>query len=332
MNEQFRLGAVNSINWARILAQITYFVHSYFSLVRQTGEEKPTVRFVVPTGNFGDILAGYFATRMGLPTDKLVIATNENDILHRFWKTGHYEKKPKHGAEAEGGLDADGAQADPSGVKMTYAPAMDILVSSNFERLLWYLAFQTNGTEEVNRRRMETGEKVKGWLEALKTEGGFGVSQEILDAAKATFESERVSDKQTIDTIKDVYGWSLPKSATANGATNGNSKPPTTGMVHDGHYILDPHSAIGVNAALRSVNASEKVHHVSLATAHPAKFSNAVELALTEVPDFTFETVLPEQFVGLDKLPKRITESKNDWKAVREIVIRQVEEEKTVQR
>ncbi|EMF09267.1 threonine synthase [Sphaerulina musiva SO2202] len=323
LNATHRLGAVNSINWARILAQITYYVHAYFSLAKQTGSTDPTARFVVPTGNFGDILAGYFATRMGLPTDKLVIATNENDILHRFWKTGYYEKQAKHGREAEGGGAEveDGAKADPSGVKMTFAPAMDILVSSNFERLLWYLAFQTSKTEETNRRRMEAGAKVKDWLEALKKDGGFGVEKEILQAAMQDFESERVSDKHTIDTIKEVYGWSSIPAAS-------NPVVATTGMLHNGHYILDPHSAIGVAASLRQAqNVSKETHLVSLATAHPAKFSHAVELALKDVPGFTFETVLPEQFIGLDQLERRITESKADWKQVRGIVVQQVADE-----
>ncbi|KAL1836429.1 hypothetical protein VTK73DRAFT_5069 [Phialemonium thermophilum] len=93
----------------------------------------------------GDILAGYFATRMGLPVDKLVIATNENDILDRFWKTGRYEKKPARGPEAEGGIAADGAKAHEDGVRETLSPAMDILVSSNFERLLWFLAHDRPG-------------------------------------------------------------------------------------------------------------------------------------------------------------------------------------------
>lgn len=260
---------------------------------------------------------------MGLPTDKLVIATNENDILHRFWKTGYYEKQAKHGREAEGGGAEveDGAKADPSGVKMTFAPAMDILVSSNFERLLWYLAFQTSKTEETNRRRMEAGAKVKDWLEALKRDGGFGVEKEILQAAMQDFESERVSDKHTIDTIKEVYGWSSIPAAS-------NPVVATTGMLHNGHYILDPHSAIGVAASLRQAqNVSKGTHLVSLATAHPAKFSHAVELALKDVPGFTFETVLPEQFIGLDQLERRITESKADWKQVRGIVVQQVADE-----
>lgn len=326
INKTLRLAAVNSINWARILAQITYYFHSYFSIARKTGEEKPNVRFVVPTGNFGDILAGYFATRMGLPTNKLVIATNENDILHRFWKSGSYEKQEKSGPETEGGFAEDGAKADPSGVKQTYAPAMDILVSSNFERLLWYLALQTSGTEETNRRRMEAGEKVKGWLDQLKKDGGFSVNREILIAAKEDFESERVSDKQTIDTIKHMYSQTIPSIKQSNGHANGVPLP-TSGTQTDGHYILDPHSAIGIAATHRSMEANADVHHISLATAHPAKFSHAVELALKEQPGFSFETVLPEQFIGLEKLPKRITNSKADWKQVREIVVKEVEEE-----
>jgi threonine synthase len=202
---------------------------------------------------------------------------------------------------------------------------MDILVSSNFERLLWYLAFRTSDTEEINRRRMEAGEKVKGWLEQLKKEGGFGVDKAILDAAKEDFESERVSDSQTIDTIKDMYNQ---KNVPA--ATNGSTKPATTGMVHDGHYILDPHSAIGIAASLRSIEAIKSrkdVHHISLATAHPAKFSHAVELALKGEDGFSFETVLPEQFQGLMDLEKRITECKASWESVREIVVKQVDEE-----
>ena len=330
INRTHRLAAVNSINWARILAQITYYFHSYFSLARQTGTSDPAVRFVVPTGNFGDILAGYFATRMGLPADKLVVATNENDILHRFWKTGHYEKKPVHGREAEGGFEEDGAKAHPSGVKETLAPAMDILVSSNFERLLWYLAYRTSKVEETNHRRMEAGAKVKEWLEELKREGGFGVSQEILATAKEDFESERVSDKQTLQTIREMYGQTLPAAKHVNGhATNG--APATTGTEHQGHYILDPHSAIGIAASLRSAKASsdtgKEVHLVSLATAHPAKFSHAVEQALKDEPGFSFETVLPEQFVGLEEKERRVTDCKADWQAVREIVVKEVDEE-----
>jgi len=322
INKTHRLAAVNSINWARILAQITYYFHSYFTLERLTSTPNPTVRFVVPTGNFGDILAGYFATRMGLPTDKLVIATNENDILHRFWRTGHYEKKPVHGREAEGGLEEDGVKAHEAGVKETLAPAMDILVSSNFERLLWFLAFETSAVQETNHRRMGAGEKVKTWLEELKTAGGFGVDGSILDAAKRHFSSERVSDRQTIDMIKATYSWPLPANPTVPLAT--------TGSEHEGHYILDPHTAIGVAASLRSIQSladPSSVHHISLSTAHPAKFAHAVELALKDEAGFSFDVVRPVQFEGLEEMERRVTECQADWKEVRSIVVKQVDEE-----
>lgn len=305
INSTHRLAAVNSINWARILAQISYYFASYFSLVKSlpSSESTPIVRFVVPTGNFGDILAGYFAKRMGLPVDKLVIATNENDILHRFWRTGHYEKKPVHGREAAGGIVEDGVKAHEEGVKETLSPAMDILVSSNFERLLWYLAYQVYGSGSVAEKRKVAGQKVQGWLNQLKTEDGFSVETTVLDTAKADFESERVSDKQTIDTITLLY----ETTSNPNYITKG--KVETSGTLHNGCYILDPHSAIGVAASLRSAAqlTGGKAHHISLATAHPAKFANAVEMALSGKPGFKFETVLPEQFIGLEKMERRCT-------------------------
>jgi threonine synthase len=260
---------------------------------------------------------------MGLPTDKLIIATNENDILHRFWRTGHYEKKPVHGREAEGGFVEDGVKAHEDGVKETLAPAMDILVSSNFERLLWYLALQQNAEND----RAAAGAQVKSWLEALKTAGGFGVEPAILSAAKQHFSSERVSDSQTLSTIKDTYLQPLE-------ARRSDEKDLfTRGSEHDGHYILDPHTAIGVAGALRSIsagNTGSDVHHLTLATAHPAKFSHAVELALRDQESFSFETVLPVQLQGLEKMERRVKDSPADWKAVREIVRRDVEEEKKV--
>jgi threonine synthase len=103
----------------------------------------------------------------------------------------------------------------------------------------------------------------------------------------------------------------------------------TSGTLHDGHYILDPHSAVGIAASLRSVKQESSAQHISLATAHPAKFSYAVELALKDVSGFSFDTVLPEQFVKLERMEKRVTSSKADWQAVREVVVREVEEEKS---
>ncbi|KAI1506227.1 tryptophan synthase beta subunit-like PLP-dependent enzyme [Biscogniauxia marginata] len=309
INSTHNLGAVNSINWARILAQIVYYFYSYFSLVKSANlSVGDKVRYVVPSGNFGDILAGYFAYKMGLPVEKLVIATNENDILDRFWKTGRYEKKPTYGPEAQGGLGSDGVKAHEDGVKETLSPAMDILVSSNFERLLWFLAYEfaamAGMDDEWNKK--QAGQEVTAWMKQLKSSGGFGpVYQDVHTSAKRDFESERVSDSQTVETTKNYF--------------------------NKVNYVLDPHSAVGVTASVRSMERS-KAPHISLSTAHPAKFAGAVELALKDEAGFSFEeNVLPPEFVGLEKKEKRVTEVENDWQAVREIVKKQVEEELKLQ-
>ncbi|EOA81918.1 threonine synthase [Exserohilum turcicum] len=312
INKTHRLAAVNSINWARILAQITYFFYSYFDLIKSPSFlPASAVRFVVPTGNFGDILAGFFAKRMGLLAEKLVIATNENDILHRFWETGRYEKHAVHGKEAEGGIPEDGAKAHEGGVKETLSPAMDILVSSNFERLLWYLSYDVYSTnsDAVAQRRSQAGEHVRTWLNELKTAGGFAVDKQILEAAQADFSSYRVSDDETINTIKYVFGAEASKN-----------------------YVLDPHSAIGIAAALRSVEVAKPptTHHIALATAHPAKFANAVELALPEQKEYFQEKVLPVEFKGLEDKPRRVSHVKKSegWQGVRRVVIAEVEAER----
>ncbi|KAL8674085.1 MAG: hypothetical protein Q9168_001520 [Polycauliona sp. 1 TL-2023] len=305
INSSQRLAAVNSINFARILAQITYYFASYFSLVR-SGTYDPSsdqIRFVVPTGNFGDILAGYFAKRMGLPVTKLVIACNDNDILHRFMQTGTYEKKPVHGEAASGGLVQDGVKASPEGVKETLSPSMDILVSSNFERLLWFVAHDVHGkTADAEVKKEIAGRKVKEWQTQLKTNGGFSVDQEVLDAVRADFAAERVSDAETTATIRDVYRW-------------------------PGGYILDPHSAIAVTAALRS---TEGAHQVALATAHPAKFAKAVEMALVEEKNFRFEEILPKQFVGMVDRPKRLryVQKSDGLEGLRKLIVDEVERER----
>lgn len=250
---------------------------------------------------------------MGLPVDKLVIATNENDILDRFWKTGRYEKKPAYGPSAQGGLATDGVKAHEDGVKETLSPAMDILVSSNFERLLWFLAYEFASSagmdDEWNKK--QAGQEVSSWLSDLKTKGGFGpVYKDVLEAARRTFESERVSDQETLDTIQSLY--------------------------KQVGYVLDPHTAVGVEAARRSVRrvagassgSGSTVPHISLSTAHPAKFAGAVTLALKDEEGFEFDSkVLPPEFVGLDQKEKRVKDVPNDWQAVRELVKAEVEEE-----
>ncbi|PHH64439.1 hypothetical protein CDD80_1133 [Ophiocordyceps camponoti-rufipedis] len=294
-NERLKLGAVNSINWARILAQIVYYFHAYFSLTKSSSSFKlgDKVRAVVPTGNFGDILAGYFAKRMGLPLEKLVIATNENDILDRFWKTGRYDKKPA----------TNGTANHAGGVRETLSPAMDILVSSNFERLLWYLAFEFASTAGMDSQwsRTQASQEVTAWLSDLKSKGGFGpVYIDVLESARRTFESERVTDLETVQTIKKFYT--------------------------DVSYVLDPHTAVGITAAERSMSRTP-LPHISLSTAHPAKFSGAVNLALKGESGFDFESVLPADLAALANMETRMTTVEASWQGLRELLMKQVEED-----
>ena len=318
MNKLHHLAAVNSINWARILAQITYYFYSYFTLLKRHPDLKP-VKFVVPTGNFGDILAGYYASRMGLPIEKLVIATNENDILHRFWKTGTYSKRPVHDpvTNPHNGIPADGSQAHTDGVKETLSPAMDILVSSNFERLLWHLSleheFNLNPHIKKETSIRTAGKRVAGWFQDLKATGKFTVDSEILENARETFGTYRVSDKETEETIRACYrGETIEKK----------------------EYVLDPHSAIGVAASLHEIESPDHNKNtavISLATAHPAKFANAVDLALKSESGFNFDKVLPEQFLGLDKQEKKVIKvpANIDLAGIRDLVTEEVEKEKS---
>lgn len=292
---------------------MTYYFYSYFSVTKSPNFVKGSkVRFVVPSGNFGDILAGWFAKSMGLPAEKLIIATNENDILDRFFRSGgHYTKKPIQDKAAEGGAPEDG-------VKETFSPAMDILVSSNFERLLWFLAFSTS-SGSVDDRRKYAGESVKSWLNELKTNGGFSVPPAVLNGAKADFESERVSNDQTIETIRSIYSSSSPSNLSAGSAKSSKT----------GGYILDPHSAVGVAASLRSIGRNPSSYHISLSTAHPAKFASAVDLALRGQDGYDFNEVLPQEFVGLEQRESRSTPvpAGAGWQGVRTIVKSEVEQE-----
>lgn len=310
LSKTHNLGAVNSINWARILAQIVYYFHSYFNLLRQLPAGTiPKIRYVVPTGNFGDILAGYFAQRMGLPINRLVISTNSNDILDRFLKTGRYEKKPvSPEEEAQGGIPEDGSKAHESGVKETLSPAMDILVSSNFERLLWYLALECEGAGTDHKK---AGEVVKGWMDDLKSVGTTIVSDTVLTTTRRDFSSERVSDEDTVATIKRIF--TTPPSAP---------------------YVLDPHSAVGVGVALRLVERTremkeEGVYYISLSTAHPAKFNHAVDLALRGVGTYDFERdVRPKEFIGLEGRERRVRGVKRaDVELVRSVIVEELEKE-----
>lgn len=311
LNSTHNLAAVNSINWARILAQMTYYFYSYFALTKSPNFSKDSkMRFVVPSGNFGDILAGWFAKRMGLPAERLVIATNENDILDRFFRSGgHYTKKP---------IDQT-AKAQPDGVQETHSPAMDILVSSNFERLLWWLAFENSGANNAEEKRKHACDSVTKWLNQLKSEGGFSVPSGVLDGAKADFESERVSNDETISAIRSTYNSCFPSNLGPGSAKSSKT----------GGYILDPHSAVAVAASRRSIQRNPAIGHISLSTAHPGKFSEAVDLALRNENGYDFKEVLPKEFIGIEQRESRVTPvpAGSGWQGVRELVKAEVDKE-----
>ncbi len=234
-----RLAGVNSINWGRVLAQVVY----YFSSAVSLGAPDRKVSFTVPTGNFGDIFAGYIAKRMGLPIDRLVVATNHNDILHRCLSTGGYVT---------------------DSVTPTISPSMDIQVSSNFERALF---------DAYNR----DGNAVAQLMDELKA-GGFHVSQGAMQVLRDHYDSGRVSEDQTLAMITQAHD-------------------------HMGE-LLCPHSAIGV--AVAEAQRDPATPMVTLATAHPAKFPDAVQQASGIRPP------LPERMADLFDRPERVTRVAND--------------------
>ncbi|WP_448659044.1 threonine synthase [Sphingomonas sp. CJ99] len=210
---RFQLSAVNSINWARLMAQVVY----YFYAAVRLGAPERSVAFSVPTGNFGDVFAGYVAARMGLPVAKLVVATNVNDILHRALSTGDYSSGT---------------------VTATATPSMDIQVSSNFERLLFDLGGRDGSAMAAQMRGFESSRAMR--LTNAQREGAAGL-----------FTSARVD----ADGMAQALRWA-----------------------HEGaDELIDPHTAIGLAAA--QAHASDDVPMVTLATAHPAKFRDAVERA-----------------------------------------------------
>ncbi len=210
---RFTLSAVNSINWARLMAQIVYF---FYAAVRLGGPDRP-VAFSVPTGNFGDVFAGYVAAKMGLPVAKLVVATNINDILHRALSNGDYSK---------------------TGVEQTPTPSMDIQVSSNFERLL----FDLGGRDGLAQAAQ---------MATFETSGAMRLSNAQSQGAAALFTSARVD----LDDMALAMRWAHERAG----------------------QVIDPHTAIGLAAARRF---DGDVPMVTLATAHPAKFGDAVERAV----------------------------------------------------
>ena len=234
--DQARLSGVNSINWARIVAQVVY----YFTAAVALGSPARKVAFTVPTGNFGDVYAGYVALCMGLPVDRLVVATNVNDILTRSLATGMYELRE---------------------VVPTSSPSMDIQVASNFERLL----FDIHGRD---------ARAVRALMASLAQSRRFALSAQALSALRAVFSADRADENETAATIRTI-------------------------LRETGH-LIDPHTAVGVAVAEKETR-DPSIPMVVLATAHPAKFPDAVEAACGVRPP------LPEWLVDLDRRPERVT-------------------------
>ena len=214
VNGKYRISAVNSINWARLMAQVVY----YFAAALQLGAPGRKVAFSVPTGNFGDVFAGYVAHKMGLPMERLIVATNVNDILHRALTTGDYSAGT---------------------VTPTSAPSMDIQVSSNFERLL----FDLGGRD---------GAAMAAQMQGFEASKAMQLTNAQREGAAKLFTSARAD----ADDTARAMAWA---------------------MQHCGE-VIDPHTAIGLHAA-RAVGIDAATPVVTLATAHPAKFRDAVERA-----------------------------------------------------
>lgn len=245
--DEVGLTAVNSINWARVLAQVVYFFTSAVSL----GAPHREVSFTVPTGNFGDIFAGYIARRMGLPIADLVIATNQNDILHRTLTTGEQVK---------------------STVTPTISPSMDIQVSSNFERVL----FDAYGRDAA---------VTAAQMADLRDKGGFTVGQGALEFLREQFRSGRASEEETRATIARTLA--------------------------ETRELLCPHTAVGVHVAEAHLGS---VPMITLATAHPAKFPDAVETASGIRPP------LPSSMADLYERSERVTEVANSLSDLQKLV------------
>jgi len=244
------LGAVNSINWARVLAQVVYYFYAWGRVRRQTGCE--SLYFSVPTGNFGDIFAGYVARRMGLPIRKLILATNENNILSRFVCAGDYSIGE---------------------VVETLSPSMDIQLASNFERYLFYLYGSDSG-------------KVRKAMADFRDSGRLTFTAEQRETIAEDFVAMTVDTEQTLATIRDFHA--------------------ATG------YVLDPHTAVGVHAGRRLAGGEAPV--VCLATAHPAKFGDAVRRAIGQDPQ------APASLDGIEHRERRCEVIDADTAAIKAFV------------
>jgi threonine synthase len=243
---RLRLAAVNSINWARVVAQAVYYVSAGLAL----GSPWRRIAFAVPTGNFGDVYAGYVAAQMGLPIARLIVATNRNDILARFFASGCYSAGDVH---------------------PTISPSMDIQVASNFERLLSDLCGRN-------------GDEVRRLMSGFAQRGELSVPADALGRAREVFDAGSAGEEQTRATMAEVF------RATGE--------------------LVDPHSAVGIRVG-RQCRLDPATPLVCLATAHPAKFPEAVQAATGVTP------TLPARLADLHERAERFDVLPNDLGAIK---------------
>ena len=248
-----RLSAVNSINWARVMAQVVYYVTAAMSLGGGAGHRRVT--FSVPTGNFGNVFAGWVAARMGLSVERFVVGSNRNDILTRFLHSGIMATSP---------------------VVPTLSPSMDIQVSSNFERLLFELNHRDGGI---------TAEQ----LQRFRSVGTLTVDADQFDVLARQFVAAKLDDEQTLAVMASAY--------------------------RECGVLVDPHTAVGLGAVEHCAGSLDPdVPVITLATAHPAKFPDAVQQATGVRP------ALPEHLADLLRRPERVTALANDLTTVERFV------------
>lgn len=219
----FRLSSANSINWGRLLPQIVYYFSAYADLIKQkrisVGQE---VNFVVPTGNFGNILAGYYAKQMGLPINKLICASNQNNILTDFFRTGRYEARRQF--------------------YKTISPSMDILISSNLERLLYHVT--GNNAAQISE-----------WMTSLAENRFYEIGADYLAELRKIFWADWLDDSKTIETIRKVF--------------------------RENNYLIDPHTAVAWEVGNKYINATgDNTPLIILSTASPFKFNDSVLRAI----------------------------------------------------
>lgn len=224
----FQLSSANSINWGRLAPQIVYYFSAYADMIKHGhAQAGASVNFVVPTGNFGNILAGYYARMMGLPVNKLICASNANNVLTDFLRTGIYDRNRTF--------------------YKTISPSMDILISSNLERLLYHI---TEGNTA----------QVAKWMKELNQTGRYDIGREYLAKIQEVFWADWAPDTTTTDTVEEVFAASK--------------------------YLLDPHTAVAYKAAENyQAQSDDKTPNIIVSTASPFKFNQSVLAALDKSKD-----------------------------------------------